>query len=114
MNAKLTKIDLDAATEEDRSDWDAVRALGDRAIDSAIASDPDAYRVEDRELIGRQGASYRYELYRDQQQQWRWRLVDARGELLAEGARSFASKAKALASIELLREAVLGGRAEAA
>jgi uncharacterized protein YegP (UPF0339 family) len=114
MNAKLTRIGLDEGSEESRTDWARLRALTDVEIEAAIAGDPDSYSFAQGEEIGRKGASFRYQIYRDPGDSWRWRLLSAQGEILAVGGQGFPSRKDVQAAIAALREALIGARSEAA
>ena len=114
MNGKVTRIDLSAEPEGSRTDWTRLRALTDDEIEAAVAEDPDAYLFGEHELLGRKGASYRYEIHRDSGGEWRWRLLSANGEVLAIGAQAFPSRKKLRAAISALRDALLGAQSEAA
>jgi uncharacterized protein YegP (UPF0339 family) len=114
MSAKFTRIGLGEAAEESRTDWARLRALTDAEIEAAIAGDPDSYSFEQSEEIGRRGASYRYQIYREPGDSWRWRLLSAQGEVLAVGGQGFSSRREVRAAIASLRDAFLGARSEAA
>jgi uncharacterized protein YegP (UPF0339 family) len=114
MNAKLTRIASDAESDESLTDWARLRALTDEEIETAIAGDPDSYAIEQGEELGRKGASFRYQIYRDPGESWRWRLVSANGEILAVGGQGFPSRKAVAAAISSLRDALLGARSEAA
>lgn len=108
MSGDITRISLDEAVRGDRTDWARLRALTEDEIEAAIAADPDTFGLEDGEPQGRKGASYRYELHADSKGEWRWRLLDANGEILAVGGQSFSSRESLEAAITQLREALLG------
>lgn len=114
MSGKSTRIGSDAVSEESRTDWARLRALTEDEIDEAIAADPDSYAIADHHLLGRRGGSFRYEIHRDSAGRWRWTLLSAGGEMLARGAQSFSSRGALEASLGDLREALLGGRSQAA
>ncbi|HEX6374889.1 MAG TPA: DUF1508 domain-containing protein [Allosphingosinicella sp.] len=114
MNGKPTKTGSAVAVDGSRTDWARVRSLSDEEIDAAIADDPDSYGIEEAELLGRKGASYRYELYCDRSGGWRWRLLAADGEVLAVSAQAFTSRQSVETAIVTLRDALLGARSEAA
>jgi uncharacterized protein YegP (UPF0339 family) len=114
MNGKLTRIDSTAAADGSLTDWARIRALTDDEIDAAIASDPDSYSIDEAELLGRKGASYRYELYSDKAGAWRWRLLAADGNVLAVSGQAFPSRQSVEKAIGTLRDALLGARSEAA
>jgi uncharacterized protein YegP (UPF0339 family) len=105
---------LDEVAEESRTDWARLRALTDAEIEAAITGDPDSYSFEQREEIGRSGASYRYQIYREPGDTWRWRLLSAQGEVLAVGGQGFPSRSEVRVAIASLRDALLGARSEAA
>jgi len=105
---------LNVESEESQTDWSRLRALTEEEIEAAIAADPDTYVVTDSELLGRKGASFRYQVYRVKGREWRWRLMSADGEILALGAQAFPSKAAVETAIAALRDALLGARSEAA
>jgi uncharacterized protein YegP (UPF0339 family) len=114
MNAKVTRIGLDEGSEESRTDWARVRALTDAEIEAAVADDPDSYLLAQGDEIGRKGASFHYQIYRDPGDAWRWRLLSARGEVLAVGGQGFSSRKEVQAAIATLRDALLGAGSEAA
>lgn len=105
---------MDEGAEESRTDWARVRALTDAEIEAAIAGDPDSYSFAQSEETGRRGASYRYQIYREPGDTWRWRLLSARGEVLAVGGQGFPSRREVQVAIASLRDALLGARSEAA
>jgi uncharacterized protein YegP (UPF0339 family) len=114
MNAKITRIGLEEGSEESRTDWARLRALTDAEIEAAVAGDPDSYPIAQGEEIGRKGASFRYQIYRDPGDTWRWRLLSAQGEVMAVGGQGFPSRKEVQAAIATLRDALLGARSEAA
>lgn len=114
MNAKLTRIGLDTESDESQTDWARLSALTDPDIEAAIAGDEDSYAFEQGEKLGRKGASFRYQIYRDAGRNWRWRLLSAQAEILAVGGRSFPSREAVEAEIAALRDVLLGARSEAA
>jgi uncharacterized protein YegP (UPF0339 family) len=114
MSGKHIKNGSTVAAEASQTDWAHVRALTDEEIDAAIANDPDSYSIEEAELLGRTGASYRYELYCDKKGRWRWRLLAAGGEVLAVSGQAFPSRRSVETAIAALRDALLGARSQAA
>lgn len=114
MNAKRSRIGLAAGSEESRTDWGRLGALTDDEIDAEIAADPDSYALFDRELLGREGGSFRYEIYHDGAGRWQWRLLSSNGEVLARSGQSFPSRGALNASLGAMRDALLGGRSQAA
>ena len=48
----------------------------------------------------------RFEVYQDEEGEWRWRLRATNGQLLADAGEGFASRASVFRSIEAVREAV--------
>jgi uncharacterized protein YegP (UPF0339 family) len=97
-----------------RTDWARLRALTDKEIETAIAADPDSYKLTNSDLLGRSGASFRYEIYQDARRDWRWRLLSADGDVLALGAQAYTSRKDVEAAILTLRDALLGARSKAA
>jgi uncharacterized protein YegP (UPF0339 family) len=97
-----------------RTDWARLRALTDEEIETAIAADPDSYELTSSDLLGRNGASFRYEIYKDSRRGWRWRLLSADGDVLALGAQAYSSRNDVEAAILMLRDALLGARSKAA
>ena len=114
MSGSYTRIGLEEDRDGSRTDWVRLRALTDEEIELAIAADPDAYPVEETDLIGRRKGSYSYQLYRDTAGNWRWALRSADGQVLAVSGKAFASRADAERAITELREAILGARSAAA
>ena len=114
MSGNFTRIGLDEDRDGSATDWARLRALSDEEIETAIASDPDAYSIEEADLIGRPKSSYSYLLYRDARGSWRWALRSADGQVLAVSGNSFDSREKAEFAISELREAILGARSAAA
>ena len=114
MSAKFTRIGLEEESEASRTDWARLRALTDAEIEAAIADDPDSYAFAQGEETGRKGASFRYQIYRDAGDSWRWRLLSAKGEVLAVGGQGFPTRKDVRAAIANLRDALLGARSEAA
>ena len=113
MNAGYTRIGLDEASKESLTDWSRLRIMDEAAIETAIEADPDAYRV-DAETLGHQRASYRYVIYTDASNQWRWALRSASGETVAVSGRSFPTKKALEEAIGELRDIMVGARPEAA
>ena len=114
MSGSYIRIGLEEDRDGSRTDWARLRALGDEEIDRAIAADPDAYAIEETDLIGRAKGSYSYQLYRDAAGSWRWALRSAEGRILAVSGRSFGSREDAELATSELREAILGARSAAA
>lgn len=105
---------MNGASDHSQTDWLRLKAMGDADIDKAISEDKDAYLLSDTEMLGRDGASYRYELLKISAGSWGWRLLDGKGEAIALSNASFRSRELALAAVSDLRRAVLGGMAKAA
>jgi uncharacterized protein YegP (UPF0339 family) len=114
MNARIARIGSPVDNEGSRTDWARLRALTDAEIETAIAGDPDSYELRESDLLGRSGASFRYEVYEDKGQEWRWRLLSANGEVLALGAQAYPSRDDVETAIVALRDALLGARSKAA
>lgn len=112
MNGKVTRIGLDEDSKGSSTDWARLRSLTEEEIELAIAADDDAYRLD--EFLGRTGASYRYVIYLDRSERWRWRLLAAGGEVIAVSGQAFPSRDAVQAAIETLRDALLGARSKAA
>lgn len=108
MSGKTTRISSGAAPKATRTDWARVQKLGDKAVDAAIAADPDAYPLEE-ERLGRSGGAYRYQLVTGEDGRYRWRLIAGNGDVLATSHESFATSAAAKYAIAGVRNALLGG-----
>lgn len=117
MSGKITRISLDealkAAATESQTDWHRVRALTDKDIDAAIASDPDSWAPDENELKRRPKPGH-YQVYRDGTGKYRWRLLAADGSVVAEGAQAFATRKQMQEALDNLRFLMLSSRPEAA
>ena len=113
MSEKLIRTSSNVAHEAGRTDWARVEKMNDKAIDAAIAGDADSYAL-DTEILGRADSAYHYEVYRESQGQFRWRLLSADSQVLASSPEGFRTKAAALNAIAGVRQALLGGSALAA
>ncbi len=114
MNEKFIRIDMNAASNHTQTDWGRLRGLNDADIEAALSTDPDAYALSDVEMLGRDGASYRYKLIKHANSNWHWALVDAEGKILASSNGAFPSRSSALEALNDVREAFLGGVSKAA
>jgi uncharacterized protein len=48
-----------------------------------------------------------FQVYKDAQQKWRWRLKAANGNILADSGEGYSSKADCLAGIESVKKATV-------
>ena len=113
MSGNFTRIGLDEDAEASGTDWKRLKDMDDVEIDAAIAADGDSYAVTAPQVLGHAGASYRYVLHAGPQGEWRWQLVDANGEILAESGHGFPTRDAAAEAIQVLRQAMVGARAAA-
>ena len=104
---------MDAGSEDSRTDWARLKRLEDEEIDQAVASDADTYVVEGAQNVGRAGASYRYVIYRSKGGDWRWRLIDSAGQILAVSPGAYPSRKGIESALRSLRKALLGASAAA-
>jgi uncharacterized protein YegP (UPF0339 family) len=107
MNGKTIRTGSVVDHKASRTDWARVKGLSDAAIDAAIADDADAYAL-DAEVLGRADSNYHYEVHRDDQGGFRWRLVAKDGEVLASSHSAYRSKNAVKNAIAILRAALLG------
>jgi len=57
-----------------------------------------------------QASKARFELYEDNAEQWRWRLVHRNGNIIADSGEGYASKQKANQGLESVKKNAAGGR----
>lgn len=113
MSDDVTRIGLDEESDGSRTEWSQLRRLSDEEIEGAVAADPDAYLLDHGEA-GRPQGSYQYQFYRTPGGEWRWRLVDASGAIMAVGGQAYPTRRAVEAAITILRDALLGARSKAA
>jgi uncharacterized protein YegP (UPF0339 family) len=107
MNAKITRRSSGEAVEGDLTDWDRVRSLTDEDIEAAIADDPDASLGPDESRAAVRGL-----IFRDQEGAWRWRLIGANGEAIADSPKSYTDRAEVDRAITALRAAIVAAEDE--
>lgn len=102
MNAKITRRSSGEAVEGDLTDWDRVRALTDEDIEAAIANDPEA-------SLGLDGSrsAVRGVIFKDKEGAWRWRLIGANGEAIADSPKSYTDRSEVDRAINTLRAAII-------
>jgi uncharacterized protein YegP (UPF0339 family) len=113
MNGKVIRTSSAVDYKASRTNWARVKGLNDAEIDAAIANDSDAYSL-DTEVLGRLDSAYHYDVYRDVQGGYRWRLVAKDGQVLANSHSAYPSKKSVKSAIAGLRAALLGGESLAA
>jgi uncharacterized protein YegP (UPF0339 family) len=106
MSGGITRVSMNEAVKEDRTDWQRVRALTDEQIDAAIAADPDTFAMGDG-LQGHQGnpLKFVYFIYSDKVGEWRWRLERSDGRVVAYGAETYVTQNEAARAVGALRTA---------
>lgn len=109
MSGKTIRIDLDAASEMNRTDWQRVRMLCDADIDAAISDDPDWLAFEGDDFRKASANEYIYQVIKVEDR-WTWRLVAADGSVIAVGPADFATKRAVTDALRGLRAALIGGR----
>jgi uncharacterized protein YegP (UPF0339 family) len=114
MNGKHIRSGSTVGDESSQTNWARLRALAEEEIETAIAGDPDSYSIDEAELLGRKGASYRFEIYHNRDGVWQWRLLASGGEVLAVSGRAFPSRQSVEGAIASLRDALLGAQSQAA
>jgi uncharacterized protein YegP (UPF0339 family) len=107
MNGKTIRTGSVVDHKASQTDWERIKGLSDAEIDAAIADDADTYAL-DSEVLGRTNSTYHYEVYRDVQGGYRWRLVAKDGKVLASSHSAFRSKNAVKSAIAGLRAALLG------
>ena len=112
MSGHSIRIGSAVEHEHTGTDWAKLRALSDAEIDTAIAEDVGAYPLE-AETLGRVESAYHYQIFRDGKG-YRWRLISAQGDVLANSPEAFLSKSAVTKAIAGLRAAILGGDSLAA
>jgi uncharacterized protein YegP (UPF0339 family) len=113
MSGKFIRTGMGVDHRESRTDWQRLTELDDKAIDAAIAKDVDTYGL-DSESLGRVDSAYHYEVFRDETEGYRWRLVTGGGDVLASSPNAFPNKLAVTRAIAELRAAVLGSNLLAA
>ena len=112
MNGGITRVSMDEAVKEDRTDWERVRALTDEQIDAAIAADPDTYAMGgELDQLRNNPLKFVYSVYSDSAGEWRWRLEGSDGRILAYGAESYPSQSEAVRAVGAVRTAFRKARA---
>lgn len=105
MSEHITRVSLAEVIDGDRTDWSYLGNLSDSAINASIVADDDTF-VMDPAM-----ASAQYVIYQDNAGLWRWRLMNAVGDILARSGGSFDSEAAALAAVGAVRSALVRARA---
>ncbi len=103
---------MDAAFE-DRTDWKRLRDLTDAEIDEALAGDDESYALNSEELAAHRDERFAYQIYRAEDRQWHWRLVDRSGRILAQSHDGLPTRKAVQKALADLRFAVLGAQGEA-
>lgn len=106
MSEHITRLSLDAALDQDRTDWARLRGLTDAEIEAAIAADADSFALEEDSA----GSATQYRVRKDKTGGWSWSLVGADGKVLAVAPGSYATRAAVLAAIDRIRS--VGARAD--
>ena len=108
MSDSVTRISLDAALDDDRTDWARLRELSDADIDAAMANDPDSFGLP------RPASEAAYEIYQGSARDWRWRLRVGDGQVVAETAVGYASYEAVATALAELRHSFSAAEVRAA
>lgn len=106
MSEKITRVRLGKAVSEDRTDWEHLRSITDEELEATIAEDADSAVSPDGELGPIVGM-----VFRDSRGQWRWRLLDANRNPIADSPRGYADRDEADEAIRKLRAAIATAQA---
>ena len=106
MSERITRVSLAEAVDGDRTDWVRLGALTDQQIDAAIEGNTDSFAMQTNQM-----STARYSVYQDGAGQWRWRLTDAQGQILARSGGSFRSRSAATTALAVVRAALAQAKA---
>jgi len=101
----------------DSSEGYASKQKAEQGLESVRNNAPGAYIVDtskDEEPLAEGGSKATFELFSDNADKWRWRLVHDNGNIIADGGQGYSSKQKAKQGLESVRSNVTGAPVERA